>query len=567
MKDVNDVLNLIEDTAISFELMESEPMEQTEADTPKVTEFEPFPVDQLPGILAEFVKQTAKSIGCDETFVVNPLLAALAGAIGNTRQLVVKGSDWDEPAILWTCNIGNSGDRKSPPFRKVKAFFNKIEQQAQRDYEQAESQYKADMVRHNADLKRWSKSGSSEPLEEPTEPRKTRYVINDATTEAVTHCLGGNPRGLVLMRDELSGWFNAFGQYKNGDADSPFWLECYEAGTYSVDRRGIKKPVYIPRCSVSLTGTTQPATLQRFLENGIALENGMLHRFLLAYPPERATQWTAQEVAPKLIESVQNLFDELLSLGFYLDSSGREHPENVYMTPDARKLFEVMFNQYGTEKLQLPPDLKSVWSKMPGKIARLALIFHSVLCVTGGSVSSSQIDAGVMRSAIVVGRWYANETSRVYSLLGCDSENEESRERREILDVIRNLGGSATIRGIGQKKSKYRDEPCKTELEKLLRSLVSKGKLYSESKVTGGRPTEVFFLVEQPPHRTKGIKNTENNGLSFCATESNSENAISQDSRPGVILKKIQPKKIEVHNSYTPLKEEGTKGDQQTLFK
>ena len=178
--------------------------------------------------------------------------------------------------------------------------------------------------RYKANLSIWSKKGSGNPPVEPTEPIKTRYVINDATTESVAHCLGGNSRGLVLMRDELAGWFNAFGQYKNSDADSPFWLECFEAGTYSVDRRGIKKPVYISRCSVSVTGTTQPATLQRFLENGIAVENGMLHRFLLAYPPERAIQWTTQEVDPQLIEAVQKLFDELLSLGFYFDSDGKE---------------------------------------------------------------------------------------------------------------------------------------------------------------------------------------------------------------------------------------------------
>ena len=492
MRDASDVLSLVEKTAVPFEPTEDE---QTKTTTDNATEFVPFPVDALPGLLSEFVRQASKSIGCDESLVVNPLMAAISGAIGNARQVELK-ADWHEPCTLWAMNIAHSGDKKSPPFRRIKSFFNKIEQRSRDDYEVELSAYKAKIVYYKAELHKWSKKGSGNPPDEPIEPIRVRYVITDTTAEAVANNLSGNPRGLILMRDELAGWFGSFGQYKSGNADAPFWLECYDGGTYSVDRKGSKKIIDVSRCSISLAGTIQPATMKRFLADRIAVENGMLARFLLSLPPERKTQWTDAVIDDGLLCDVQAMFDDLLSLGFYVDSNEKEHPENVYLSGDARELFKGVENQYGLEKLNCHPDLKSYWSKTPGRIARIALQHHCVRLVTGESVHPTIIDTDSMLSAITMGRWHSNEASRVYGLLGCGSENSDARELREILDVIRALGGAASIPEIYGKLKKYRDERGREKLEKILLSRVKEGEMRMESPDTGGRGTVRFILLE-----------------------------------------------------------------------
>jgi len=222
----------------------------------------------------------------------------------------------------------------------------------------------------------------------------------------------------------------------------------------------------------------------------------MLARFLLSFPPERKTQWTDTTIDTDLLRDVQTMFDDLLSLGFYIDSNEKEHPENIGLSDDAKDLFKEIENQYGSEKLNCHPDLKSCWSKTPGRIARIALQHHCVRVVTCENIHPTIIDADSMQSAITIGRWYANEASRVYALLGCGSENEDTREGREILDVLRGLGGSASIAEIGQRKHRYRNPAEKIRVEKILRQQVTDGKMKSETITTGGAPKEVFTLLE-----------------------------------------------------------------------
>ena len=199
---------------------------------------------------------------------------------------------------------------------------------------------------------------------------------------------------------------------------------------------------------------------------------------------------------------------------------------------------------------------------MAGNIARIALTLHMVRIVLGEAINQDQIDLKTMQSAVVIGRWFANGASQIYPLIGCISENAESRETREVLDVIRELGGSATIRDIGQKRRKYRDADNKENLEKILRSLVSKRILRTETKTTGGRPTEMFFGMEQMERGTKGIKNTENFDLSFRATDIECENTNFQNDPPAVLLKRKQPKKKADQES----KKEEPKHEQTSLF-
>jgi len=489
MKNDQDVMKLIEEAGVDF-VPENEAI--------NVPKFEPFPVNTLPGLLAEFVRQASKSIGCDETMVVNPLQAAIAGAIGNTRRVELK-ADWHEPSILWTISIAHSGDKKSPPFRLVKSFFKKHERQSHDDYESEMSAYKAEMARYKHDLTQWSKKKKDGGApSEPVEPIRKRYVITDTTAEAVAYNLSSNPRGLILMRDELAGWFGSFGQYKNGgDADPPFWLECGDGGEYIIDRKGAKKTtIYIPRCSASINGTIQPGILQRCLDDKTFIENGMLARFLLSYPPERKNRWSDVEIDRDLKNDMQKMFDDLLGLGFFMGEGEMELPENVWLSGDAKELFIEIENQYGSEKLNCQPALKSYWSKMPGKIARIALQHHCVRYVTGESVLPLIIDADSMLLAIARGRWYANEASRVYAKLGYGSETDDARELREIQDVIRTWGGKASLTEIGQRKHRYRNPAERTKVEKVLRQQVTDGKMKSETITTGGAPKEVFILLE-----------------------------------------------------------------------
>ena len=497
MKNDLDVMRLIDETAVPFVPTESDMTEsqgQSKQSSVTIPEFQPFPTDTLPALLAEFVRQASQSIQCDESMIVTPLRAAVAGAIGNTRQVEIKHGRY-EPSILWAVIIAQSGERKSPAFRQVENFFQKVVIRSRETYQDEMTRFKKRQAEYKRDLDLWKRSKGDYP-EEPIEPTESRYIIGDTTAEAAAHLLSQNSRGLILMRDELAGFFNSFGQYKSGNADSPFWLQCYDGGFYSVDRRGRKDASYVQRCSVSIAGTIQPETMRRFLYDREAVENGLLQRFVLSSPPERQTRWSDNVIDEDVLRAVQSMFDNLLSLDFRIDSNENEHPETVRLSDDARRQFIEVENQYGLEKLNCHPDLKGFWSKTPGRIARLALQHHLTRFAFGESVCHDTIDADSMLAAVKMGRWDANETSRVYAMLGCGSEGDDVRERREILDTIKELGGTASVSEINQSgSSKNRNESGRQALEKILRKLAFEGFVKSETVNSKGRPKEVFSLV------------------------------------------------------------------------
>src|SRR5579864_500192 len=101
----------------------------------------PFPTHLLARPIRPFVREAALSIGCDEAFVGVPALVACAAAIGNTRRIGVK-EDWTEPAVIWAALVGESGSRKSPPFRMALQPLVMAEQRYRQEYRVRAKRYR-----------------------------------------------------------------------------------------------------------------------------------------------------------------------------------------------------------------------------------------------------------------------------------------------------------------------------------------------------------------------------------------------------------------------------------------
>ncbi len=88
--------------------------------------------------------------------------------------------------------------------------------------------------------------------------------------------LSENRRGSLLLKDELAG-FLEFGRYSGGkgSAERAFYLEAYEAGSFTVHRVG-RDTVFIPTCGLTVFGAIQPDRLAEF--RGLE-KDGMLQRF------------------------------------------------------------------------------------------------------------------------------------------------------------------------------------------------------------------------------------------------------------------------------------------------
>lgn len=302
-------------------------------DAPKP--WRPFPVDLMPEPFCSFIRRSAIARQCDPAAVALPLLAALGGTIGNTTRLRL-WPEWLVPPVIWAAIISPSGSVKSPAFRAALAPLDAVEREDRVGFDSAQAEYERACMTYDAELADWRrKHDRGEPPEKSAPPVLVRRIIDDTTIQALGHVLAENPRGVLLARDELSGWVRSFDQFHAAaGADVARWLEFYNAGSIRVDRVG-KGHLHIPRAAVSICGTIQDEVLL----NAFTREhrsNGLLARFMLARPPETRRRWRSSESAHGEAEAVQRRFEQLARLPI---PEPRADPREIRLSADAEALY------------------------------------------------------------------------------------------------------------------------------------------------------------------------------------------------------------------------------------
>ena len=139
-----------------------------------------------------------------------------------------------------------------------------------------------------------AKAGEPAP-EQPEAPTMGRSVASDTTIEALVSILEDNPRGLLVHKDELTGWVRSMDQYKGGKgSDRQHWLSLWSNDEVVVDRKSrMGEPIVLAKPFVSLFGGIQPAMLS---ELGGGSEDGLMDRFLFAYPQARLVRFNDHEI-------------------------------------------------------------------------------------------------------------------------------------------------------------------------------------------------------------------------------------------------------------------------------
>jgi hypothetical protein len=468
--------------------------------------FQPFPIGVLPEALRRFVIEGSQMIGCDTAYVALPTLSAIASAIGNTHRIQLKRG-WTEPAIIWATTIGESGTAKSPAQELALRPIHRRQHEAIARQKESLAAYDREMLAYNQALAAWKrKCKSVDPPEKPAEPFADRCWTDDTTTEALAVMLQRNPRGLLLARDELSGWFD-FDRYSGKGSDAARWLEMFGGRPLIVDRKG-GGSLYVPRASVSIAGGIQPRVLNRVL-GAQHRENGLLARMLLAHPPRRAKRWSDADISQGVEDELSLVFDGLFSLTHETAADGAERPRLVRLSPQALEIWKAWYDELAREHCDMTGDLAAAWSKLEGYAARLALVLHLARWVAAAGSGTGSYP-GVMlpdsiEAGITLSRWFGAEAERVYGIL---AEPRESRDRRMLVEWIERRGGEVTARDLAHGLRAFRG--LTDTAEAALSELVKFGIgcwIAREPSALGGRPTRAFRLnttvtVTETPKKT-----------------------------------------------------------------
>src|SRR5215470_20392239 len=214
----------------------------------------PFDTALLAEALAPWVADVAERVQCPPDFVAVGVFVAAAAVIG--RKVAIRPKRQDDWAVvpnLWGLAVGPPGLMKSPALTEALRPLHRLLTDAHAQYEEqllAHHFRLAEQKARRHDLARrlreaFANDAPTEDLREHFDaapryavPRETRYLINDTTVEKLRELLNQNPNGLLLFRDELSGFLRTMDR-PGHENDRAFYCEAWNGtGPYTYDRIG-----------------------------------------------------------------------------------------------------------------------------------------------------------------------------------------------------------------------------------------------------------------------------------------------------------------------------------------
>ena len=422
--------------------------------------------------------------------------------------------DWLVVPNLWGAVVGRPSLMKSPALAEVMKPLARLVAEAYEDYQKAMLAYETEVMVAEAtksalkdELKKAAKEAArggdqsnldeiarrSQNAEVPEKPVLKRYKTEDATVEKISEILLENPRGILVHRDELSGWLRNL-EKQGREGDRSFYLEAWNGtGSFDVDRIG-RGSLRVPALCLSILGSIQPGPLSTYVyqaTQGEKGDDGLLQRFQLLVWPDpspswrNVDRWPDTEAKNRAYEVFRRL-DALDPEDFGASSDVEENIPAVRFTDEAQGVFDKWRDELEDRlrTAELPPALESHLAKYRSLMPSLALIFYLIEYVDG----TAEGGAVGLRPALQAAAWceyLETHATRLYS----SAENPAMEGARALLERIR----KGDVSDGDSTRSVYRRHWAKLstpdEVSGASQVLEEFGWLRVEAAKTGGRST------------------------------------------------------------------------------
>jgi hypothetical protein len=378
----------------------------------------PLTREMLPGALSAYAFDIADRQQAPPDFAAIVAVVAAGATLGNKVRLFPKQFDnWEVVPNPWGALIGRPSAMKSPSQRAALAPLYKLEEMLREAWQaglDAEAVNEAlGKLRGKAAKKRAAKASDKGNLEEARSileeakcgekkpPPCPRLIVNDATVPKFGELLGENPRGLLLVRDELAGWISLL-EDERFQSDRAFYLETFNGyGSFTYDRIG-RGTIHVENATVSVIGSIQPSRIASLVRSAIdgSQNDGLTQRLQLAVWPDDLSAWKWIDRRPALEAQIayEETFNRLYELGkddrrarFELGAQAlfREWSEGLHM--------RALGNRYSAV-------VESHVLKMEKTLATLALIFEAVESGLGDDlVRTATLERALMWSEYLLG--------------------------------------------------------------------------------------------------------------------------------------------------------------------
>lgn len=313
------------------------------------------------------------SANCVPVDYVAHALLAIAGSLLSGRICIrpFPTVDWRERPILWVALVGHPSTRKTAALYAVFKPLTLLQSEID---EKLAGQKTAASEPQGSDAKSDAQDGSlrktSEASETPAKkahPRDRRLFVQDATMEAVCDVAADNPEGLLIVRDELSGFLETRDRYHSGSA--PFFIEGYQGGVFTVDRRSREEKLIIPSLSLSVLGTIQPDLVDPIFAGP---KDGCAARMLFIWPEPRRfevpTDYTDHSA------TLLQIYRKLNRVIFDRNALGPFGPREIVLTREAAERFASWNTDHEQQIEETGGHYGAFMGKAAGMVLRVALI-------------------------------------------------------------------------------------------------------------------------------------------------------------------------------------------------
>lgn len=420
-----------------------------------------LPIELVPAPLAPWVQDVSERMCVPLELVCVPVLVSLGALVGRIVGIYPKRhDDWLEIPNLWGGAVMRPGMLKTPAIAEATKPLRDLASQAREEYEVAakEADNRVEVLEAKIDrLKatmRKTRQTSDEALDglgetlgeikqEVREARVTerRYYTQDPTTEKLGELLRENPRGLLVLRDELAGWLRTLDK-PGREGDREFYLESWDGkGSYTVDR--IKRgTLHIPCHTISVFGGTQPGKLRAYIAAATDAEgagaDGLLQRFQILVWPDEAPPWENHDRAPNLEArdrawKIFQTLDKLTPEALGLDSAIPGTIPALRYDAEAQDFFNIwrdrLERRLRSTEMAARPAFEAHLAKYRSLMPTLALLFYLIDWAAGERITPLRVEVDHATRAAAWCDYLEMHATKVYALEGPENAAQNLADR------------------------------------------------------------------------------------------------------------------------------------------
>jgi hypothetical protein len=327
-----------------------------------------FPIEVFPLDLQKYIVSCNETLSSSIDYLGCSLLWMTSIMVGNSINIEVK-KGWKETANLWIALIGKAGIGKTPSINNITFPLTNKNSREIKEYIKKYEKFEAflELDKKDQDL-----------TEQIKKPKKTQFIVNDITLEALVDLHGENKNGIGVLKDELAGWFKDMNKYRQG-SDLEHWLSSWSGKEINMNRKTAKSS-FVDKAFIPVLGGIQPAIMDAFYteENK---DSGFIDRMLFSYPELEVDMYSENEMKEEYLtwyeDYILSMQGELKKLTQYNDDGDIE-PVTAYFSAEAKTEWIRVFNEITLRQKSDEENeyMKSMLPKQKSYIPRFALLLN-----------------------------------------------------------------------------------------------------------------------------------------------------------------------------------------------